>query len=654
MSNITNQIDLLNVSLQPISSAGTSSIPPIRIAYNPMDQVAVRPRSKDFDKALQSAVHDPLFMLTRQWQFGEYKFEDTGSAIFAKVAMDYTKLTRIKAQNSSAVAQAFDESMPLETVVERQPVELSLQERVRIGEEWLRFIEEDVTAFTAYRNHFLTHYTFVPPTNLTFDTDGNPTQTSEEIVTLSKTKRLYDTKEQAYLRLIAGRKVDGKQIIDAVLGSTSAFDNVISPPENSAMQLVCIVFKDWYKALYSTPETSEDCWNEKSFVYNAEMSMPHHTNSSNTVLKLKDYSSKDLEWYAFDEKPAGTSSSDMVSSSASIPNLNETDVTKKELLTVIPSQNGFPGMPAARWWEFEDGEVNFGLTNVGTTDIAKLILAEFALVYQDDWFVVPYPVEMGSYSTVQGVLVKDVFGQQTLVKHASEDYSSSTWDEWNVHNLSRYDNVQGISPAGKSLFFPPTTVAKQESESLEEVLFFRDEVANMVWALEKKKLDFRGVGEEVNKAISALENYLINLKPDETVDPTVTADLSYRLMSDVPMNWIPFIPVQDSDIGDNRAMRLQRASMPLMLPNYENVVVRPHTGFLRKGLTDADSLDASPRYYIDEEIIPKAGITLKKSNQRTRWTDGKTYLWRGTVKNVGRGQGASNLQFDQILETNKE
>lgn len=667
MTSLVNDINLQSANFVSIPSGGSAPQEAARIAYNPMNQIAARPRSENFDKALQSAVHDPLFMLARQWQFGEYNFEDTGSAIFAKIAMDYTKLTRIKSQGENAgTVMAFNETIPLETAIERQPVQLSLQEKVRIGEEWLRMMinalsvhltaaEEEV-----YKAYFLNNYSFSIPTIPT---------APDDLYTASKLNHLYNAKEQAYIRLISGKKVDGQAIYDAItspanLSPIDTFNNVATPSSliiNMAMGSAINSFKAWYESLYSIPDETNNCWKEKSLTYNAEMSMPHQTNSDNTVVKLKDYSSKDLDWYAFDEMPVGSSTNDLEDSGVSIPNLvNESEVTKSDLITVIPSQNGFPGMPASRWWEFEDGEVNFGLTNVGNTDLAKLILAEFALVYQDDWFVLPYEVETGSYATVQGILVKDVFGQQTLVKHAGESSSTSTWDEWNVNNLSKYDNLQGISPAGTSLFFPPTTINKQESEPLEEVLFFRDEVANIVWALEKKMLDFRGRGEDVNRAISELENFLINHNPDQPVDTNVTAELSYRLMTDVPMNWIPFIPVKDSSAGDNRSIRLQRASMPFMLPNYENVVVRPQTGFLRKGLSDTtDEIITSSdpnkkRLYIDEEIIPKAGIVLKKTNQRTRWMDGKTYLWRGTVKTVGRGQGLSNLQFDQILDTNKE
>ncbi len=53
-------------------------------------------------------------------------------------------------------------------------------------------------------------------------------------------------------------------------------------------------------------------------------------------------------------------------------------------------------------------------------------------------------------------------------------------------------------------------------------------------------------------------------------------------------------------------------------------------------------------YYIYEAEIPFAGTIVKRAVQRVRWYDGKTYIWTGRYRETGRGQGGSNLRFDQI------
>src|SRR5438874_2611511 len=42
-----------------------------------------RPRSEDFERSLKAEVRDPLWFLTRQWQFGEFEGDDAGSPIDA-------------------------------------------------------------------------------------------------------------------------------------------------------------------------------------------------------------------------------------------------------------------------------------------------------------------------------------------------------------------------------------------------------------------------------------------------------------------------------------------------------------------------------------------------------------------------------------------
>ena len=49
-----------------------------------------RPRSVEFDRALSAEVRDALWMLARQWQFGEFRGEDAGSPVTATVHLSTT------------------------------------------------------------------------------------------------------------------------------------------------------------------------------------------------------------------------------------------------------------------------------------------------------------------------------------------------------------------------------------------------------------------------------------------------------------------------------------------------------------------------------------------------------------------------------------
>src|SRR6478672_13578502 len=77
-----------------------------------------RPRSADFDRSLRAEVRDPLWFLTRQWQFGEFQGEDAGSPIDARLAYATTKLVHYLPRSGDRLD--FPQNQPLEAVVERE------------------------------------------------------------------------------------------------------------------------------------------------------------------------------------------------------------------------------------------------------------------------------------------------------------------------------------------------------------------------------------------------------------------------------------------------------------------------------------------------------------------------------------------------------
>jgi hypothetical protein len=124
------------------------------------------------------------------------------------------------------------------------------------------------------------------------------------------------------------------------------------------------------------------------------------------------------------------------------------------------------------------------------------------------------------------------------------------------------------------------------------------------------------------------------------------APISYRTMTTVPENWIPFVAMHVP--GDVRETQLQRASMPRLMPGVPiGPRVRPRTTLLRVGL---DQISAEP-YYVYEEEVPRAGTQVSTSYQRTRWRDGRVVLWLAATRETGRGEASSGLAFDQILPT---
>ena len=197
----------------------------------------------------------------------------------------------------------------------------------------------------------------------------------------------------------------------------------------------------------------------------------------------------------------------------------------------------------------------------------------------------------------------------------------------------------------------PDTWGIQESEPIEKVILMRDEMANMVWAVEDVIPSGLSGGTNGYEASTDLENYLLSqAETSLNSDGTATdAEIQYKLGTSVPENWIPFIPVHKP--GSNREIRLQRASMKRDIPNVLNVdPVEPRGDILRPGLNE----EPKQPFFIHNEEVLKVGTQVNRTYQRARWWNGDVYTWLGRRKQSGKGQGSSGLEFDRIHYKNND
>ena len=128
------------------------------------NRVEGRPRTVNFERALRAEVCDALWMLSRQWQVGEFAGEDAGSPVSAKAHLATTKLTRLRL--GDAAPQPLDGTVPLEAQVESQPVRFSigptrvaLDLRLIMGRRWLKLI----AGIGDYSAGFIDKYRFPLP-----------------------------------------------------------------------------------------------------------------------------------------------------------------------------------------------------------------------------------------------------------------------------------------------------------------------------------------------------------------------------------------------------------------------------------------------------------------------------------------------------------
>ena len=80
----------LAYTVSKIDVAITDRLHPAITRWNRLEG---RPRTHDFDRALKAEVRDALFMLTKQWQMGEFVGDDAASPVQARVCIDSTTPT---------------------------------------------------------------------------------------------------------------------------------------------------------------------------------------------------------------------------------------------------------------------------------------------------------------------------------------------------------------------------------------------------------------------------------------------------------------------------------------------------------------------------------------------------------------------------------
>jgi hypothetical protein len=126
-----------------------------------------------------------------------------------------------------------------------------------------------------------------------------------------------------------------------------------------------------------------------------------------------------------------------------------------------------------------------------TTDVAQLLLMEFALVYANDWFLLPFRFPAGTLARIDGMAVTNNFGERFWIVAAGKG-NEDNWHRWAMFDLTAKPATEGA--ADTSLFIPPTVAQSLDGDPLEEIELARDEVANMVWAIERTVPSVTGLG----------------------------------------------------------------------------------------------------------------------------------------------------------------
>jgi hypothetical protein len=591
-----------------------------------------RPRSDDLTRPLRAEVRDPAWMLARQWQFGEFEGEDAGTPIQAKMAVAVSPLKNIRIAERPALP--YDVKTPVEFLVERQPIEPSLTMGLYVGRHWLRLLSDIFGAADPLLGAFRSRYPVV-----------SPAPEAKDLRSLE----INSNRAERVLRSALTRSLDGAAVLKAL---RRASESGIAPSQAFADDGVAIAVDlptldglannllSWFDGLFSGPFSKDTptAWIQRKLEYEFSLSAPEADGTESRLI-ADQFPGGHVDWHSFD-LAAG-----QPTDGAELP--PPADPPK----SFVPSPVTFFGAPAARYWEFEDSRVGFGLTTASKTDLAKVLLAEFGLVFSNDWFMVPYRAQIGSLLDVKGIVVTDNFGFNTLVESVAKHHRELGFaGNWSMFMLARRNQPGQVDPR---LFLAPALEPGLAAKPVDEVQFLRDEMANLVWGVETVIPDELGGGRDARLAAKELSQSILHAFPPPPPDADlVDVPVQYRLMGSVPENWIPFVAVKLS--GQFVATHLLQGAMPRDpaiepalggdgQPVLENNIVLPRGTILARDPVN------QPNVIHDEEVM-RDGIVVRRRFRQARWTGGSTFTWSSLEKVNGRGEGSSGLAFDQAIQ----
>lgn len=536
------------------------------------------PYQATMEQTLQARIADPMWTLCRQFQVGEFAGEDAGSPIQATLSVESRGLTAYAP--AGAALAPIDQTLPIETHAEREDVILSLRAAMQWG---LKF--ERMARAAGASHEDIAHYR--QAFQIPFASPGD----------------LPDPRSSAFRTLITGRVTNGAALYSALVAGDAM------PVTGTDLTGVLQAFRAYRGSLYSEPE-ADSAWADRDLRYEFSVAS---TASDQIVLQASRFDGDRIDWYSFDPAPTAPAGPAAAVSS--------------QTFSFLPQHVTFHGMPAPGWWELEDAQTDFGNVDAAHVDLAKMLMMEFTLIFGGDWFEIPVPVDIGSLTRVESLVVSDTFGQRTLIRSAAEVDQSAGQGPWSMFAIA--DSDQRL----QWLLMPPSLGVVMDAAALEEVVFLRDDLAALAWGVEHL------LTGPLDRSLDGYEAWRQRLRQQPEAPPQPgngEPDIYYLLQTTVPDNWIPLVPV----LAPSAAPFLRRGVIERPGPagpvpvTAHGVILHPQTPF-----------------FVRDEAVPAAGVVVQRRFRRCRWLDGQTYLWSSRLVQPGRGPGWSGLAYDLVLPT---
>lgn len=565
------------------------------------------PREASLARCLQAQVRDPLWMLARQWQVGEFLGDDAGSPIQATLGVEMRTVTTYRPGPGIVPTIPIDPTLPVEVHVERETVQLRLRGSVQLG----LFFENLVRTSGVGSPEAVIH----------------AFRTAFPIAAAAPDPVFASADALRFRTLAAGRVTDGEALyVSARAVAEGKVPPIPLPPQaaNAGMPPVLAALVAHRASLFSEP-AKDFPWQSQRLEYQFALGSP--APDQNLILDAPEFPGGRLDWYSFSissAQPDGAAPA------------NPADVST-QVFDFLPNHLTFRGMPDPRWWNFEDSVTDFGQLDAEHVDLAKLLVMEFAFLYGNDWFQVPVPVIVGisgpkgeprgTLSRVTTLMVTDTFGMRTLIRPSEQTTVPAGQSPWSMFKLS------GNSLRSDYILMAPTLGVVDDGDELEEVQFLRDEMGAMAWAVEHR------LQGDLDAMVDAHEAYLERIRKDPPLPPPKATPggphIYYTLETPPPDNWIPLVPVR-SPQGE---LFLRRGVLEI-----------PTSAGLVKLKARARVLEPEHPYFVADRVVSRSGALVSRYFRYTRSSDGTIFLWQARRAALGKGTGWSGLRFDLVRD----
>ena len=562
-------------------------------------------RSSDIEAAVSAEIRDPLWLLAVQRRTGELIGEDTGTPAFVRVGYRSTDLNDLILTPAvgSPVTVALDKQKPIEAQILPEPHGGDIATQVELSLMLFRLID---AAFSAPNAANIKQAFIASPG---FELAEAPVSDFNPV----------DEGTTAFTLATAGGACNGVKAYQfAKLGTVPL--PVVTALQGQSLTNVYTTFTGWVEDVFGLIGSDDDPagWNSQRLDYDIKLRF----GAGNAVtLAVHPNENGSVDWSSFD-----------VESTTAEP--FPTTLPQK-VAREIPTHVRFPGMPAPRFWHFENGDLPLPDLDVARTELIRLLVVDFAMLFGVDWFVMPVELDVATAAKIDSLLVFDVFGTVTVVDPVEAGRNPPP-----PAVPDRFTMFTSTSPGdmvSNFVVLPPIAGrALQHGPTLEEVRFARDEMANMAWGIEAvtaSRIGERRRGTERDAAVDAAI-------PPPT-PPATTAPLRYQVESKVPVHWIPFLvpngpPSTGLEKGASAHLDSKTPPKPVAVPAVSKVL-NP------KAFT-------APYTVFDEEIA-RSGVRVERLVFMSRSRDGKSYLWTARRKRAGAGETQSGLRFDAAVPT---